>query len=89
MNILILNKFLTWWERKTTTWIIIMAVIQVAQIPHMIWNGDLYLASGYVSHINPVADFILFGIDLLETPTILIAFTTIVARIKKKKRKQQ
>ena len=54
----------------------------------MIWNGDLYLASGYVSHINPIADFILFGIDLLEIPTILIAITTIVARIKKTKHKQ-
>jgi len=84
-----LNRFLTWWERKTTTWIIIMAIIQVAQIPHMIWNGDLYMASGYVSHINPIADFILFGIDLLEIPTILIAITTIIARIKKKKHKQQ
>ena len=83
-----IKGFLTWWERKTTTWIIIMAIIQVAQIPHMIWNGDLYLASGYVSHINPIADFILFGIDLLEIPTILIAITTIVARIKKTKHKQ-
>lgn len=84
-----ISRFLTWWERKTTQWIIIMAIIQVAQIPHMIWNGDLYLASGYISHINPIADFILFGIDLLEIPTILIAITTIIARIKKTKHKQQ
>ena len=80
-----IKKFLSWWERKTTTWIIIMAVIQIAQIPHMIWNGDLYLESGYVSRINPIIDFILFGIDLLEIPTILIAITTVIARLQRKR----
>ena len=75
-------SFLKWWARQTTTWILIMAIIQIAQIPHMVWNGDLYLGIGLISHVNPVADFILYGIDLIEIPTILIAVTTIVARIK-------
>lgn len=78
-----MNRFLIWWERKTTTWIMIMAIIQIAQIPHMIWNGDLYSGYGAISHIHPVLDFILFGVDLLEIPTIIIAVMTVYARLKR------
>jgi hypothetical protein len=76
------TMFLDWWARKTTEWVILMAVIQVIQIPHMVWNGDLLLEAGYVSRVNPVYDFILYGVDLIEIPSIMIALLTIVARIK-------
>ena len=77
-------RFLVWWERKTTTWIIILAVIQVIQIPHMIWNADLYLDIGVISRVNPIFDFILYGVDLVEIPSIMIAILTIYSRIIKR-----
>ena len=76
--------FLDWWARKTTEWVIVMAVIQVIQIPHMIWNADLLLSAGIVSRVHPVLDFLLYGVDLIEIPSILIAVVTIVARLKKR-----
>ena len=79
-----IRVFLKWWERQTTTWIVLFAVIQIIQIPHMIWNADLYLDAGYISRINPVFDFLFYGIDLLEIPTILIAILTIISRIGQK-----
>lgn len=76
--------FLDWWARKTTEWVIVMAVIQVIQIPHMIWNADLLLSAGIVSRVHPVLDFLLYGVDLIEIPSILIAVVTIVARLKQR-----
>ena len=75
-------RFLAWWNRNTTNWIIILAVIQIAQIPHMVWNADLYLSLGIISRQNIILDFFLYGIDLIEVPSIMIAITTVVARIK-------
>ena len=80
---MMISRFLNWWERKTTEWVIVIAVIQVIQIPHMVWNGDLLLEYGLVSRVHPIIDFFLYGIDLVEAPSILIALLTIVARIKK------
>lgn len=81
-----MNKFLKWWSRQTTTWIIIMAVIQIIQVPHMVWNADMMLEQGYVSRVHPAIDWLLYGVDLVEIPSILIAFTTIAARLKVKKK---
>tara|TARA_Y100000310_G_C20527314_1_gene736707 strand:- start:220 stop:375 length:156 start_codon:yes stop_codon:yes gene_type:complete len=40
----------------------------------MIWNADLYLELGMISRLNPVLDFFLYGIDLIEIiPMINIA----------------
>lgn len=82
-----MNKFLKWWSRQTTTWIIIMAVIQIIQVPHMVWNADMMLEQGYVSRVHPAIDWLLYGVDLVEIPSILIAFTTITARLKVRKKK--
>ena len=49
----------------------------------MIWNGDLYSGYGVISNVHPVLDFILFGVDLLEIPTIIIAILTVYARLRK------
>ncbi|MBT3591506.1 MAG: hypothetical protein HN504_01360 [Candidatus Nitrosopelagicus sp.] len=59
------------------------ALIIYMQIPHMIWNADLYLESGMISHVHPVLDFFLYGVDLIEIfPMINIGFL-IYARIRK------
>jgi hypothetical protein len=32
----------------------------------MIWNADLYLEMGMISRVNPILDFMLYGVDLIE-----------------------
>ncbi len=81
----ILQKFLKWWGDKTAHWIGFIVVVHVAQIPHMVWNADIYLELGIISRINPVYDFILYGIDLIEIPSIMIAITTLIAYLNKKR----
>ena len=80
-----LRRFLQWWERETFFWIAFIAVTHILQIPHMFWNADLYLEIGTVSRIHPIYDFILYGIDLIEIPSIIIAVTTLIAHIEKRK----
>lgn len=46
-------------------------IVHIIQIPHMIWNTDMLLDTRYISRQNPVIDFILYGVDLLEIPSII------------------
>ena len=43
----------------------------------MIWAGDVYFKTGFISHLNPVLDFALYGIDLIE----LISLATIISTV--------
>ena len=43
----------------------------------MIWVGDVYLEAGYVARLNPIADFLLYGVDLVE----LVSLGTIISNI--------
>lgn len=81
----ILQRFLKWWERKTFFWIVFIAVTHIAQFPHMYWNADLMFELGTISRINPVSDFILYGIDLIEIPSIIIVVTTLIAHLNKRR----
>ena len=68
------NEFWNWYDRHTTKSLLVTAIIIYIQIPHMIWNADLYLELGMVSRLNPVLDFFLYGVDLIEIiPMINIA----------------
>ena len=60
------DRFWGWYDKHTTKSLIITAIIIYMQIPHMIWAGDVYLQLGIISHIHPVLDFFLYGIDLVE-----------------------
>ena len=70
MNILTQNKwsrFWAWYERHTTESLLVTAIIIYIQIPHMVWNADLYLETGLnLARQNVVLDFLLYGIDLIE-----------------------
>ena len=78
------QQFWTWYDRHLTKSLFITAFIINIQIPHMVWNADLYLQMGMISHINPVLDFFLYGIDLIEVfPMINIGFM-IYSRLRKK-----
>ena len=68
------TKFWQWYERHTVESLLVTAIIVYIQIPHMVWNADLYLQLGVISHVHPVLDFFLYGVDLIEIiPMINIA----------------
>ncbi|NIU00404.1 MAG: hypothetical protein GWN01_05530 [Nitrosopumilaceae archaeon] len=65
------NKFWNWYKRNVENHLIVQLIIMVIQLPHMFWAGDVYLQMGIISHVHPVLDFILYGIDLIEIPLIV------------------
>ena len=65
------KRFWNWYENKILGSIIIIAIIQFIQIPHMIWNADLYLEMGIISRVHPALDFLLYGVDLIEIVSII------------------
>lgn len=63
--------FWNWYENKILGSVIIIAVIQFIQIPHMVWNADMMLEAGMISRINPILDWFLYGVDLIEIVSII------------------
>ncbi len=82
------KRFWTWYENKILGSIIIIAIIQFIQIPHMVWNADLYLELGLISRLHPALDFLLYGVDLIEIVSI-INVGMIVYSLIQKRRKQR
>ena len=78
-------KFWNWYESKILGSIIIIAIIQLIQIPHMIWNADLMLEAGYISRVHPVIDWMLYGVDLIEIVSIInvsfILYSLLIKRL--------
>ena len=77
------NKFWNWYENKILGSIVIIAIIQFIQVPHMVWNADLYLQLGVISHVHPVLDFFLYGIDLIEIIPMINVGMLIYSRVRK------
>ena len=78
------ERFWLWYDRHITESLVLTAFIIYIQIPHMFWNADLYLEAGMISRVNPVLDFVFYGVDLIEVfPMINIGFL-IYSRIRKK-----
>lgn len=77
--------FCRWWEQKLTVSLGFLVFTHWAQIPHFLWGGDILLEAGYVSRVNPVLDFILYGIDLIEIPAIIAVTTSFISRMVLKK----
>lgn len=80
---------LRWWEKRLTQSLGFLVFTHLMQIPHMVWSGDVYLQTGMISRINPVMDFILYGVDLLEIPAIIAVTLSFVARLKYNNGKQK
>ena len=77
------TRFWSWYERHMTESLALTALIIYMQIPHMVWNADLYLEAGMISHVHPVLDFFCMVVDLIEIfPMINIGFL-IYSRIRK------
>ena len=83
------NKFWKWYEDKILGSILIIAVIQFIQIPHMVWNADLYLETGYVSRLHPALDWLLYGVDLIEIVSIINVGMIMFSLIKKRRAQRQ
>ena len=79
------SKFWNWYSNKILGSVIIVAFIQTIQIPHMFWNADLYFETGYLSRINPIYDFIFYGIDLIEIVSIINIWMVIYSIMRKKR----
>ncbi len=78
------NKFWDWYERHTTESLGVTALILYMQIPHMIWAGDAILQTGLVWGANPVLDFFLYGIDLVEILPMVNIALIIYSRVRSK-----
>ena len=83
------NKFWKWYDDKILGSVAIIAVIQFIQIPHMVWNADLYLQLGVVSRIHPALDWLLYGVDLIEIVSIINVGMIMYSLIKKKRQQRQ
>ena len=79
------DRFWGWYDKHTTKSLIITAIIIYMQIPHMIWAGDVYLQLGIISHIHPVLDFFLYGIDLVEVLPMINIGMLIYNKARKRK----
>lgn len=85
MNFII--KFANWYSDNIEKSMIITLIILLSQVPHFFWGGDVLIQSGYIANVNPVFDFILYGVDLFEIPLIIktIADVTVLYRAKRNK----
>ena len=79
------NKFWKWYENKILGSIIIIAIIQFIQVPHMVWNADIMLEAGIVSRVHPVIDWFLYGVDLIEIISIVNVGMIMFSLIKKRR----
>ena len=77
------NRFWRWYEGKILGSVILIAVIQFIQIPHMVWNADMMLEAGLVSRVHPVIDWFLYGVDLIEIVSIVNVGMIMFSLIKK------
>jgi len=80
------TRFWNWYENKILGSIILIAIIQFIQIPHMIWNADMMLEMGNISRIHPVIDWFLYGVDLIEIVSIINVGMIMFSLIKKRNR---
>lgn len=76
------NTFWDWYEKNLTKSLLVTAFIIYIQIPHMIWNADLYLQLGVITHIHPVLDFLLYGVDLIEVLPMINLGLIIYSRVR-------
>ena len=83
------KRFWNWYEDKILGSILIIAIIQFIQIPHMIWNADLYLELGVVSRLHPALDWLLYGVDLIEIVSIINVGMIMYSLIQKRRKERQ
>ena len=81
------TRFWNWYENKILGSIILIAIIQFIQIPHMVWNADMMLEMGTISRVHPIIDWFLYGVDLIEIVSIINVGMIMFSLLKKRNRK--
>lgn len=81
-----IKGFWNWYQTKLSEAIFFLFITHILQIPHFIWAGDAYLQTGVISHIHPVIDFLLYGIDLIEIPALINVTLLFIAHVKKSRK---
>ena len=76
------NKFWAWYHSKTIYAILAVFITQWIQVPHMVWTLDLYIGLGWIYGINPILDWLLYGVDLIEIVSIIIITMTLYSYLK-------
>lgn len=51
----------------------------------MIWNADMMLETGHISRVNPILDWLLYGVDLIEIISIVNIGMIMYSMIKKRR----
>ena len=80
-----IKRFLKWWESKLQISFGFLVFTHIAQIPHFLWGGDALVKTGTFYNVDPILDFFLYSIDLIEIPAIVVVCVSFVARLKKEK----
>ena len=66
-----MNIWWSWYEHKILGSVVLIAIIQFIQVPHMVWNADIMLEAGLISRVHPIIDWFLYGVDLIEIISII------------------
>ncbi|MCG3780471.1 MAG: hypothetical protein MTP07_03515 [Candidatus Nitrosopumilus limneticus] len=82
-------KFWSWYESKILGSIVIIAIVQFIQIPHMVWNADIMLEAGIISRVHPVIDWLLYGVDLIEIVSIINVGMIMFSLLKKRRQNKK
>jgi len=77
-------RFWNWYQTRIVEAIGFLFITHILQIPHFIWAGDAWLQAGIIVNQNPVLDFLLYGIDLIEIPALINVTLLFIANVKKK-----
>lgn len=85
------RKAWQWYQRRVIESMLISTIILYLQIPHTISAAECFFAHDQ-HHIlfghNPLTDFLLYGIDLLELIPIVAMTTQLIAQIQRKRNGQ-
>ena len=78
---MILNGYFSWWDKKLLKISLgFLVFTHIAQIPHFLWGGDALVRSGLIFNVSPISDIILYSIDLIEIPAIVIVVHNFIGR---------
>ena len=82
------SRFWEWYNRHLTESLLLTALIVYIQIPHMIWNADLYLELNVISKQHFLLDFFFYGIDFIEVLVMIQLGFLIYNQVRNKRNAQ-
>ena len=78
-------RFFYWWDKKLLKISLgFLVFTHIIQIPHFLWGGDAIVKTGYVYGVDITYDIILYSIDLIEIPAIIVVVLSFIGRVTKK-----